>query len=259
MKYCSKCGNQLFDEAVICPKCGCPVTEVKVSAISNIKDKKRLILSIVGLVFFLISILLYAAPFVTIEAGIFSKSISGFQIAFDISKNSFYILLSFFLCIGGFILLLFNIIAPNWRINEKNILQKPNDTIKKTIIYEAILYTFFGAISLIINAFSVSISGFSDTASASLGFGAISSGVFSMLAWGVVTAADTMWLLKKAEENNINLESKPNKDNYKKTKEESDREFETKEKLKTVLLILLVVCSVIAMITMIVLLVLGII
>ena len=23
MKYCSKCGNQLMDEAVICPKCGC--------------------------------------------------------------------------------------------------------------------------------------------------------------------------------------------------------------------------------------------
>lgn len=24
MKYCSKCGNELLDEAVICPKCGCP-------------------------------------------------------------------------------------------------------------------------------------------------------------------------------------------------------------------------------------------
>ena len=23
MKYCQKCGNQLMDEAVICPKCGC--------------------------------------------------------------------------------------------------------------------------------------------------------------------------------------------------------------------------------------------
>lgn len=23
MKYCYKCGNELFDEAVICPKCGC--------------------------------------------------------------------------------------------------------------------------------------------------------------------------------------------------------------------------------------------
>ena len=25
MKYCSKCGNQLLDEAVFCPKCGCAV------------------------------------------------------------------------------------------------------------------------------------------------------------------------------------------------------------------------------------------
>ena len=25
MKYCSKCGNELLDDAVICPKCGCAV------------------------------------------------------------------------------------------------------------------------------------------------------------------------------------------------------------------------------------------
>lgn len=25
MKYCTKCGNELYDEAVICPKCGCAV------------------------------------------------------------------------------------------------------------------------------------------------------------------------------------------------------------------------------------------
>ena len=27
MKFCSKCGNELLDEAVMCPKCGCPVNE----------------------------------------------------------------------------------------------------------------------------------------------------------------------------------------------------------------------------------------
>ena len=27
MKYCSHCGAQLLDEAVICPKCGCTVSE----------------------------------------------------------------------------------------------------------------------------------------------------------------------------------------------------------------------------------------
>ena len=25
MKYCEKCGNELFDEAIMCPKCGCAV------------------------------------------------------------------------------------------------------------------------------------------------------------------------------------------------------------------------------------------
>ena len=25
MKYCEKCGNQLLDEAIMCPKCGCGV------------------------------------------------------------------------------------------------------------------------------------------------------------------------------------------------------------------------------------------
>ena len=28
LKYCSKCGNELLDEAVICPKCGCAVEAV---------------------------------------------------------------------------------------------------------------------------------------------------------------------------------------------------------------------------------------
>ena len=29
MKYCAKCGNELLDEAVVCPKCGCAVEGVK--------------------------------------------------------------------------------------------------------------------------------------------------------------------------------------------------------------------------------------
>ena len=28
MKFCTKCGNELFDEAVICPKCGCAAGNV---------------------------------------------------------------------------------------------------------------------------------------------------------------------------------------------------------------------------------------
>lgn len=29
MKYCEKCGNELLDEAVMCPKCGCSVESKK--------------------------------------------------------------------------------------------------------------------------------------------------------------------------------------------------------------------------------------
>lgn len=31
MKYCTKCGNELYDEAVLCPKCGCPVQNTSIS------------------------------------------------------------------------------------------------------------------------------------------------------------------------------------------------------------------------------------
>ena len=27
MKYCAKCGKELYDEAVVCPNCGCPTAD----------------------------------------------------------------------------------------------------------------------------------------------------------------------------------------------------------------------------------------
>ena len=38
MKFCSKCGKELMDEAVICPNCGCPV-EKNVAPQENPEDK----------------------------------------------------------------------------------------------------------------------------------------------------------------------------------------------------------------------------
>ena len=34
MKYCSKCGSEIADEAVVCPKCGCATSAVKKSSSS---------------------------------------------------------------------------------------------------------------------------------------------------------------------------------------------------------------------------------
>lgn len=55
MKYCSHCGNELFDEAVICPKCGCAIGSMKfdneqTSKNSGTKTAAK-VLMIIGLVF----------------------------------------------------------------------------------------------------------------------------------------------------------------------------------------------------------------
>ncbi len=43
MKYCEKCGNQLLDEAVMCPKCGCEVAMKKPSKQENEKAKNQVV------------------------------------------------------------------------------------------------------------------------------------------------------------------------------------------------------------------------
>ncbi len=43
MKFCSKCGNELRDEAVLCPKCGCMVPGKKISGQSTNVQKKSTI------------------------------------------------------------------------------------------------------------------------------------------------------------------------------------------------------------------------
>ena len=45
MKYCTKCGSEIADEAVICPKCGCAVDNVKTTASgSGIKTATKVFL-----------------------------------------------------------------------------------------------------------------------------------------------------------------------------------------------------------------------
>ena len=38
MKYCSHCGAELLDEAIVCPKCGCPVVG---SALDKKEEPKK--------------------------------------------------------------------------------------------------------------------------------------------------------------------------------------------------------------------------
>ena len=48
MKYCSHCGNEVVDEAVVCPSCGCKIESTSSGIIIEEDDKKifRLIIKI---------------------------------------------------------------------------------------------------------------------------------------------------------------------------------------------------------------------
>lgn len=57
--YCKTCGNEINDNAIICPKCGCPTKEAT-STTNNtpVETKKINILCIIGFVLSLISLFL---------------------------------------------------------------------------------------------------------------------------------------------------------------------------------------------------------
>lgn len=52
MKYCSHCGKEVMDEAVVCPNCGCKVAE-------NIEDVPSRGLNILSFLFPIIGLILY--------------------------------------------------------------------------------------------------------------------------------------------------------------------------------------------------------
>ena len=56
MKFCSKCGKEIFEEAVVCPNCGCAVEGAK--AVNDAPNAGFAVLSffipIVGLILYLV-------------------------------------------------------------------------------------------------------------------------------------------------------------------------------------------------------------
>lgn len=55
MKFCSKCGNQIPDEAVICVHCGCQVSDAKPA----VQDAPSTGYAVLGFFFPLIGLVLY--------------------------------------------------------------------------------------------------------------------------------------------------------------------------------------------------------
>lgn len=67
MKYCSKCGNELFDEAVICPKCGCAVAsenDNQITKKSHVKSALNTakLLNVIALVLNIIIVVFFITP-----------------------------------------------------------------------------------------------------------------------------------------------------------------------------------------------------
>lgn len=56
MKYCSKCGKEIMDEAVICPVCGCPQKEMTTA---NSKDASSFGWGLLGFCIPLVGLILY--------------------------------------------------------------------------------------------------------------------------------------------------------------------------------------------------------
>ncbi len=55
MKYCSQCGKELVDEAVVCPNCGCAVQ----APVSQQEDKPSTGLNILAFLFPVIGLILF--------------------------------------------------------------------------------------------------------------------------------------------------------------------------------------------------------
>lgn len=76
MKFCQKCGKELFDEAVICPGCGCPVECSHSKEEDTFVDKINavLILNIVAVIISFLSGFAYSG----LQAGSWSEVLSEF-------------------------------------------------------------------------------------------------------------------------------------------------------------------------------------
>lgn len=91
MKYCSKCGNELLDEAVVCPKCGCAVGTMPNESDQAEKilkaDKKSKITSakVLNVIAFVVAILTF---FVLLVSGQSPREIDLSSVGVNITPNS---------------------------------------------------------------------------------------------------------------------------------------------------------------------------
>ena len=117
MKYCTHCGAELLDEAVLCPKCGCLVNEEKSAAPVEVQQASRIsVCALIGFIMSMVSIVFVFNIFGMISiAGVVLSSIGlsqinggvkyrgkGFAIAgIVVSAVMFFVGLSFWMNVVG--------------------------------------------------------------------------------------------------------------------------------------------------------------
>lgn len=65
MKYCSHCGNELLDEAYICPKCGCKVSESAYKETNSLQTAAKIFMVLTCSVYGIISLIYFIVFFFT--------------------------------------------------------------------------------------------------------------------------------------------------------------------------------------------------
>lgn len=59
MKYCSKCGKEIMDEALICPGCGCAQENIVQGNIQNKENSNNIGWSFLGFFIPIVGVILY--------------------------------------------------------------------------------------------------------------------------------------------------------------------------------------------------------
>ncbi len=54
MKFCSHCGKELMDAAVVCPHCGCSVSEQKKDRVNGLLVFFSFIIPLLGIILFIV-------------------------------------------------------------------------------------------------------------------------------------------------------------------------------------------------------------
>ena len=55
MKFCTHCGNEVNDDAVICVKCGCAISKEKVDEVTSKKDETKTTMCLIAFILNILS------------------------------------------------------------------------------------------------------------------------------------------------------------------------------------------------------------